>query len=237
MFRKLAVIILLLLNCSFALPKLAIIIDDLGPRLNTYGLIAKIKYPLTLSIMPAMSKTKYLVETISTKNREILIHFPWEALKVKVDNYPIKIDSKMSDSQIKKMINRALEENPRAIGVNNHMGSLISLNERILQVFMADLSGRGLFFIDSHTIANSKAYTIAKRKKVFAAKNNVFLDYKNEENSIRQQFSYAVNKAKKQGQAIAICHANRKRMIKLLPLLMSKYADEVEFVVVSQLVK
>lgn len=229
--------LLLLLNISSAKPQIAIIVDDLGPDLTTYQKLFKIPYPLTLSIMPGMTRTKELVKTVPTINREILIHFPWEAISQQVTDYPIHIADRMKESKIKDMIQKAVIENPRAVGVNNHMGSLISTNKYILEIFMSDLKGRGLFFVDSLTINKSEAYQTARQKGVKTAKNSVFLDYKNTTKDINRMFARAVARAKQKGTVIAICHANRINSMDRLPLLMDEYSSQVDFVLVSELVK
>jgi len=235
--KKQIIVIFLLAGLLSANPKVAIIVDDLGPDLMTYSKIFKIKYPLTLSIMPAMTKTKWVVKNIPTSNFEILIHFPWEAISKKVDNYPIRISSGMKTTKIKKMIKSAVLENPRAVGINNHMGSLISTNKDILDIFMADIKGRDLFFVDSMTVRGSKAALIARKKSIKTISNSFFLDHQNKEKSFRKSFRLMVRKAVKNGSTVAICHANRSVSVRLLPELMRIYSKDVDFVFVSTLVK
>lgn len=235
--KKVLFLIFVISQLLLAKPKFALVIDDLGPQLGTYQNIFSLQEPVTLAIMPAMSQTKYLVKNIPSKNFEIIIHFPWEAISQKVNNYPIRITEQSGTADIQQMIQKALVENYRAVGINNHMGSKISGNKRILTVFMTELKKRQLFFLDSRTIHNSLAYKIAKQTGIKAAYNNVFLDTKNRQDHFDQMFDLAVKIAKKKGQVVAICHANRLSTVKRLPCLLKKYGQEVNFVHVSQLVK
>jgi hypothetical protein len=102
---------------------------------------------------------------------------------------------------------RDLDSVPHAVGVNNHMGSLLTQHPGIMKWLMVGLkSYGGLYFIDSRTSENSIAAHIAAEKGVKTAIRDIFLDHKRDERSIENQFKVLMKQASKRGHAIGIGH-------------------------------
>jgi polysaccharide deacetylase 2 family uncharacterized protein YibQ len=75
-----------------------------------------------------------------------------------------------------------------------------------MQWLMAELHPSGLYFVDSRTSAQTKAFDIAKQYQVPSLKRDVFLDDVNEPKAIEYQLNRAIELAKSRGYAVAIGH-------------------------------
>jgi len=63
----------------------------------------------------------------------------------------------MSREQIARSLSESLKAVPHASGVNNHMGSLLTGEERPMRWVMDEIARHDLYFIDSRTTAATVA--------------------------------------------------------------------------------
>jgi len=92
-------------------------------------------------------------------------------------------------------------------GVNNHMGSLGTQDQRLLEPIMRVLKERQLFFLDSRTSAKSKAITVARTIGVSSVERDVFLDNDQDREAILRALQDGAKIAEKRGYAVMIGHA------------------------------
>lgn len=236
-------VLFLTVLCSLVLgelPKLAIVIDDVGYSLEQCKILLKIKQPITLGVMPNIGYSKKCALEIKKTKHHLLIHFPFDYLGPNYQrNYPVRIDRHMDKATIGSMITKAISSVPNADGINNHMGSYASQNERMMDDFMSQLAKfkDSKYFLDSHTSNQSKAYNYAVKYGIAAAKNNVFLDGVQSEAYIDKQFKIAVKEAQKRGYAVAICHGNRPVTLRVLKKLINQYNSAVDFVYLPEIIR
>ena len=132
----------------------------------------------------------------------------------------IKLDMNMDE--IGEVLWNGLAQVPFAIGVNNHMGSLITQHPGHMQWLMQWLHGTDLFFVDSKTSEQSVAEQIAKQNNIPSISRDVFLDHDPNPAAIARQYDQLLQIAREQGVALAIGHpypATLKLLAKRLPLL------------------
>ena len=99
-----------------------------------------------------------------------------------------------------------LETVPNAVGVNDHQGSRATADPALMERLCRRCGERGLFFIDSRTMASTVAYDTAERLGVRAASRKVFLDDTETREAILAQLVLAERDADRDGYAIAIGH-------------------------------
>jgi hypothetical protein len=92
------------------------------------------------------------------------------------------------------------------VGINNHMGSLLTAERGPMALLMAELRARGLLFLDSRTTAQSVAAHEARRAGVAHAVRDVFLDNDTNLEAIRRQLALTEQIARRRGSAVAIGH-------------------------------
>ncbi len=190
-----------------ATPVISIIIDDMGYRLEQGRRALALPGPLSYSFLPFTPNGARLAETAHALGKEILLHLPMEAEHHNHLLGPGALRSDMDQVEIATRLRMALESVPRAIGVNNHMGSLLTTQADRMQWLMTAIHRhRGLFFIDSRTTSGTVAEEIALEQGIPSISRDVFLDDDLSPTAIAMQFHRLLDKAREQGYALAIAH-------------------------------
>jgi polysaccharide deacetylase 2 family uncharacterized protein YibQ len=164
-----------------------------------------IKGQLTFSILPHTPFAKTYADLARSANKDVMLHIPMQSISGKGLG-PGALTVDMDQQQIEIELSNALEEIPFAIGINNHMGSLLTQNSLAMSWTMAFLRREGLFFVDSRTTRFTVGETIAKRAGVFGFRRNVFIDNNLSESAMKIQLDRLVSLALKNNQAIGIAH-------------------------------
>ncbi len=188
----------------------AIIIDDFGDHRSTAEAFLEIDSPLTYSILPGRPMSQWTAKRASAKGREIMLHLPMEPHRYPEHNPgPMAVLSHMSERDIRQTVKDALMSVPGVIGVDNHMGSLITEDPRVMRIVLEELMARRLFYIDSLTTAKSVAYDVGLSLGMHVAKNRVFLDNERRVAYTEQRLKRLGDIALRHGRAIAIGHVAR----------------------------
>jgi polysaccharide deacetylase 2 family uncharacterized protein YibQ len=215
------------------LPKIAIVIDDLGPSRKLAEEVLKIKSPLTLSILPQQDYSAWIAEEGNRLGRDIMLHIPMEAQK------PLRLGKGglytwMTDREISQTIEDDLRSVPYVKGANNHMGSALTQDERAMSATLSELKKRRLFFLDSLTTPESLGFKLAKSQGLRAVRRDVFLDDSSDPVKIGVQWKMLVAAAQKRGHAIVLAHP-RKNTLEFLQKALREN-KEVTVVPVSELI-
>lgn len=189
------------------LPRVAIIIDDVGYNRAMAEKFIDLEVPITLSIFPFAPHRREIAATAHHQGLGVMLHLPMEPDEYPdVDPGPGKLLCGMPPDQLIAQLRQDLSSVPYIRGVNNHMGSkLTTYSDQMNQIFTI-LKKRGLFFIDSRTTARSVCRSAARLLQVPFAQRNVFLDNRQNEASIRRQLKKLVRYARRHGQAVGIGH-------------------------------
>ncbi|MBM3450476.1 MAG: divergent polysaccharide deacetylase family protein [Armatimonadetes bacterium] len=192
-------------------PRIAIIFDDAGQNLAELQRIEAIGRPMTVSILPGLPQSTALAQAAPRAGVEVMLHLPMQPEDASRDNLMGggAVLSSMSDAEIAAAVAAGLSAVPGAGGVNNHMGSRGTRDERVVRAVLGVVRARGLYFIDSMTSAQSLAHKTALSMGVPSAARSIFLDNDTEPAMIREQMRALIRAAKRRGTAIAIGHANR----------------------------
>ena len=154
---------------------LIIVIDDVG--YNTFQLAPFLKFPgpISFAILPSLDYTQAVQTMIAAAGKSILLHQPMEAIGV-LDAGPGAIMDSMDDETIRRVIEDNLAQLPLARGMNNHMGSLASQDERVMRLVLDACRKAGIYYLDSVTIGNSLAGVVARSMHYRILERTVFLD-------------------------------------------------------------
>lgn len=219
------------------LPKVAIIIDDLGYDLAKARAFASLDLSLTLSVLPMASCTRDIAGEAGRSGRELMLHLPMEPKGYpELNPGPGALLNSMEPEEIRRLVLRHLNEVPEARGVNNHMGSSFTEENEKVVVFLEEIRKREMFFVDSKTSARSVAYGLARKMGVPAASRNVFLDNKQSATAIGIQLERLLGIAKQRGEAVGIAHPFPETL-KALKSEAGRLKEQVEVVTVSELVR
>ncbi|WP_307786948.1 divergent polysaccharide deacetylase family protein [Pseudogracilibacillus auburnensis] len=120
-------------------------IDDLGNNMKGTDEILNLPIPLTVAIMPFMPTTKRDAELAHKNGHEVIVHMPMEPQRGKKSWLgPGAITSDLSDEEVRQRVLDAFTDVPHAVGMNNHMGSKITEDERIMKIVLEICQENGI---------------------------------------------------------------------------------------------
>lgn len=214
-----------------ALPKIAVIIDDLGPNKRPVMPLLDSSVPLVFSILPQETYSRWIADKANERGYEIIAHIPMEANKEK------KLGKGglyrwMTADDIHRILKEDLDSIPHIVGISNHMGSAFTSDEQGMDILMSELKKLELFFVDSFTTSDSAGIRTARKHGIKTFKRDIFLDNSDNPDAIRKQWHKALDLARRKGYAIVLAHP-RKNTIDFLRKAIAR--AEVEFVTLSEL--
>ncbi|HET6158524.1 MAG TPA: divergent polysaccharide deacetylase family protein [Dongiaceae bacterium] len=187
-------------------PLIAVVLDDVGVARGHAELAIDLPAIVTLSFMTYADGVADMAARARAKGHELMLHVPMEPLDGALDAGPHALTVGASDSELLKRLSWDLDRFPGYIGINNHMGSRFTQDERGMRVVLEELKRRNLLFLDSRTIGTTIGDSLAARLGVAHVMRDVFLDDEMDEAAVLKQLAYAERVAANKGQAIAIGH-------------------------------
>ncbi|OGR03553.1 MAG: hypothetical protein A2511_15695 [Deltaproteobacteria bacterium RIFOXYD12_FULL_50_9] len=219
-----------------AKPRVAIVIDDMGYHRDTGERLIKLNLPLSFAFLPHGPFTADLQNEAKRQGRDILLHFPMEPDNAKVDAGPGVVTLGMVRGGLDKIFAEDLAQVPKAIGVNNHMGSKFTRNREAMQAFLHQLKKRDLFFLDSRTDVKSVGEEMAKDLGIKTGHRSVFLDNDQVREKVEAQLESLYAAAEKHGSAIGIGHPSAATLAVLAELARNP-GQRVTVVAVHELIR
>ncbi|HWK22839.1 MAG TPA: divergent polysaccharide deacetylase family protein [Ureibacillus sp.] len=218
---------------------LAIVIDDLGNNMKGTEEMIKLPVKLTLAIMPFMPSTKEDAELAYQYGHEVIIHLPMEPKKGKKSWLgPGAITTDLSDMEIRKRVVAAVKDVPHAVGMNHHMGSKATEDERVMKIVLEVCKENGLFYLDSKTTGKSVVSKLAKEIGVPYLENNYFFDNLHTTQDITTQANKLTGKLTEYEQLVAIGHVgvSGSIMVNVLKQYIPIYEKRANIVSLSELI-
>jgi polysaccharide deacetylase 2 family uncharacterized protein YibQ len=218
--------------------RVALVIDDLGYNPELAEKLFAIDAPMTVSILPNLPHSHAIARRAAEEGKEVILHLPMEPY-----DYPnVQVEegtllTSMDDSQIRRLIEKALEGLDGAVGANNHMGSRMVEDEAKMRVILEEMKKRGLFFMDSRTSPRSMVYDLARNMGVKTAKRHVFLDGRHTIAYITRQLDSVAEVALENGCGIAIGHLHPTTLEALRTHLPRLAERGIQFVRLSEVLE
>lgn len=192
--------------------RLAIIIDDMA-NISQVRALQALKLKLIPSFFPP-DKNHIDTPKLALKFDFYMVHLPLAAMnytKPELDT----LNPSDSEKRIFIKIQQVKKDFKDLKFINNHTGSLFTSDEKAMKKLYKAFEKEELIFVDSKTIASSKAPKVAKALGQIYIQRDVFLDNRDDVAYIKNQLIEAVRLAKQKGFAIAIGHP-RKNTFKAL---------------------
>lgn len=225
---------------SPALPRLALVIDDLGhadPALVT-RLCAQ-EVPLTVAVLPFQEHTTRSAKIAHEAGKEVMLHLPMEPLGYPgpgKDPGPGAILYGLPEGEARARVRQALMAVPHRKGVNNHMGSRITPDATRMRWVLEEVKARKCYFVDSRTEKNSVAYDVAEALGIPSVQRKVFLDDDRAPGAMEQQWRRALDLAQREGEVLVIGHIHPET-VGILERLIPGSREDVRFVKASDLAR
>jgi len=214
--------------------KVAIVIDDMGYDKKIFKKFVDLGIPLTFSILPGQKFSAGIAKEARSLNYEVMLHLPMEPRNPERNPGNGTILTHMSQDEILRQLSEDIESVPYIAGVNNHMGSLLTENQDVMNIILEEIHRRGLFFVDSKTSPRSVAYETARRIGVRSGRRDVFLDNKSDIEYIKGQVDKVIRIAKQNGEATAIGHPRAGTIAAIREKIADFKKEGIELVPVSE---
>ncbi|MCQ4311540.1 divergent polysaccharide deacetylase family protein [Pseudomonas stutzeri] len=208
------------------MPKLALVIDDLGQNPTRDGRVLALPGPVAMAILPDTRYATSLAERANAAGKTVMLHLPMAPA-----NGPYAWQPQLQPGELARRLDRALSKVPHASGVNNHMGSQMTDRQLPMTSLMAELQQRHLFFLDSRTGTRTVAAAVAQRIGLASLSRDIFLDDDPSPAAVAAQFHAALELARKQGSVVIIGHPHTSTLAVLereLPRLQDAGIDWVD---------
>lgn len=221
-----------------ALPKFALVVDDLGyaaPELVT-RLCAQ-PVPFTVAVLPYQEFTRESANIAFEKGKEVMLHLPMEPVGYpKANPGPDAVMFNLTEQEIRERVRKALDAIPHHTGVNNHMGSRITPDRPRMTWVLQEIKARHDFFVDSRTEKDSVAFDVAEALGIPSVQRKVFLDDDKTFPEMEKQWDRALAIAKKEGEVLIIAHIYPET-VEALEKLIPRTQGAVKFVRAGELAK
>ncbi len=202
-------------------PRMAIIVDDMGYEPVRDAEWLDFPEKITVSVLPFGPSSRTVAASASSRGYCVILHVPMEPQSDEGDRTePFRLRRGMAVKEIEDLVSRMAQDIPQATGASNHMGSAFTTDAAAMDAFAAALKGRGLFFVDSVTSADSVGMEAARKAGVPAVRRDVFLDDDPAPEAMRRQWVRAIALAKERGEVVLVCHSRRetlKAMREMIP--------------------
>ena len=206
-------------------PRVVIVIDDLGIDKKRSARVVQLPGPLTLSYLTYANDLGPQTEAARAAGHELMLHVAMEPNDKSIDPGPNVLLTGSHAADVRQRLDWGLARFQGYVGVNNHMGSRFTRDEAGMDVVMAEMSKRGLLFLDSRTSGHTVAAALAQRHRVPFEERNVFLDSVDVAGEAAARLKELESVARSHGHAIAIGHPKDKTIAALaawLPTLAEK---------------
>ncbi|MCY9663798.1 divergent polysaccharide deacetylase family protein [Paenibacillus alginolyticus] len=157
--------------------KVAIVIDDFGNNMDGTKEMLDLPIQFTVAVMPFLPSSKQDAQLAHDKGHEVILHLPMEPVRGKKSWLgPGAITTDLSSDEIHKRIVAAIDDIPYVIGINNHMGSKATADERVMKILIDICKEKNLILLDSRTTPKSLIGKLAGQNGVPYSENQLFFD-------------------------------------------------------------
>jgi len=213
------------------MPKLALVIDDLGQNAARDRRVLALPGPVTMAILPDSRHATSLAEQAHAAGKTVMLHLPMAPA-----DGPYAWQPQLEAAELANRLDSALAKIPHASGVNNHMGSLMTARPLPMTFLMNELQQRHLFFLDSRTHAGTVAAATAQRIGLASLSRDIFLDDDPSPPAVAAQFHAALKLARKQGSVVIIGHPHPSTLALLEQELPRLQAQGIDWVDIGQMI-
>jgi len=192
--------------------------------------------PSSFAFLPYAANVRELAGEARRAGRTVLLHMPMEPIGP-ADPGPGALMLNQSPAEQMARLDTALGKFGALDGMNNHMGSRLTADGDAMARVMARLGGRGLFFLDSRTTADTRAEDAARQAGLAALARDVFLDHDGTGAEASAQLQRTLEIAARTGLVIAIGHPHRLTLDALERFAAALDQDRFRLVGLAELVQ
>ena len=192
-----------------------LVLDDGGHDIDQMRAFTPFRGTVTVAILPHLRDSARVARMVTALGHEIILHQPMEALGGN-DPGPGAIMVADTEAEIRATLTANISSLPGIVGVNNHMGSRATEDERVVRVVLDTVGRYRLFFLDSKTTPRSVVPALASTGGAVVMRRDVFLDNVRDYEAISAQLDVALEIADERGWVVAIGHVTAQPLARVL---------------------
>ncbi|QKT03664.1 divergent polysaccharide deacetylase family protein [Ectothiorhodospiraceae bacterium 2226] len=215
----------------------ALIIDDLGDRWLEGRRAVDLPGAVTVAVLPHTPHARTLAERAHAAGKEVMLHQPMQPVGEREPGRgALLLD--MSREELAATVRANVAAVPHVVGINNHMGSLLTRHPGHMLWLMEELRTLGgLYFVDSRTTHATIAKQMAREQALPTLGRDVFLDHDPRPIAIEAQWRRLLAQARRTGAAVGIGHPYPETLDVLEAVLPELEGTGVRLVPVSDLLQ
>lgn len=220
---------------------IALVLDDLGYLPAALTTLETFSEPMAIAVLPDGRLARQSAEFGKRKGWDVLLHLPMESKNGSAE--PSTIRRSHKDADIRSAVFRMVDAIPGVIGVNNHQGSVATVDRRVMSTVLAAVKERQLFFLDSRTTNESVVVEEARRLGVPVRSRDVFLDDPDagrdaggKVEGLAQAWEKAVKIVRERRECIVIGHPNPETLSFLSVEIPKAKKRGIRFVRISEMI-
>ncbi len=218
--------------------KIALLIDDFGDRWDKF--IESFCYlggKISVSVLPGRPQSIRVAHEMKKRGCDVLLHLPMQPKNIAYKKQAFMITSELNQAEIQDIVHRAIQDVPGIVGVNNHMGSHVTENHKIMRYILEVVQAHNLYFVDSRTTPGSVAFDVARELNMPCARKDIFIDNTSDKSDIRKWLYALADLSRKQGSAIGIGHCHQGTLEVLREEVPKLQNEGFRFITLSEIVK
>jgi len=176
--------------------------------------LLELPFPVAISVLPDAPEATEAARRAHEAGSVVMLHLPMEPTtpKYREKMNDAFLTSEMEESELILRFRKLLERVPYSVGVNNHMGSLLTTIPEAMRLVMELCRERNLFFIDSKTSSASVAADMAKESGISWGVRRIFLDHSIEPDALRMAWLSARKCVERHASCIVIAHPHAETL-------------------------
>jgi len=204
---------------------IVLVIDDAGYNMKELRAFLDLPFPLTIAVLPGLQYSEEAARAATAAGKEVILHQPMEAQGGENPG-PGAIYRSMSRQEVIDTIEKNLATVPGAVGVNNHMGSLVTADLYLMEAVAAVAKNHGIYYLDSLTVSGTAMPEAARREGIHYWERDVFLDNSPDRASIIRAVEDGKKRAQANRPAVMIGHVWSAELAQTLAELYPKLIEE-----------
>ena len=218
-------------------PRIAIIVGGLGiSQSGTLLALQRLPSEVTLGFSPSGNSLQRWMQDARRKGHELLLQVPLEPVGYPaVDPGANTVTVAEASAGQFDALYASLGVITNYVGVMNYMGGRFTGDPSAMEPFLAELSRRGLLYVDDASSQRSLAKDAAELAKVPAAVANLTVDQVQDPKEIRGQLDLLERMARADGQAVGVASAFDGSIVTITAWIAEARARGIDIVPVSDL--
>jgi uncharacterized protein len=214
-------------------PRIAIVISGLGlSQTGTQEAIKALPSSVTLALASEGNSLDRWMQVARREGHEIMLQVPMEPQDgAPPGRHTLEVDAAPDENRDR--LQRALARTTNYVGIMNFMGARFTADAAAFAPVMAELSARGLMYLDDGTSARSTAPAGASAAGVPFAQADMIIDVQRQHGTIVQRLNELEQIARSQGVAIGVGAAFEETVAALVPWMNEAAKRGIEFVPLS----